>query len=469
MNQKNNHIRKHFHDFLDYLKGKLSGQDKNKLEKEAQKDPFLEDALEGLTSLSPKEATEDMEDLKLRLHRKVHGTARFSFYRIAAAVAAVIVMSGLFFFLLTGRLDFTQKQVAQSESVESADTQTVVQESLQETYESSLDEVSREKETIPPPVVPPGELPEVAMTSEEIPGEKEKPEIKSGQLDTEELVAELEEAEDIIIENVEEYAAEEQEDQFVTVRIAQPEEQYAYEKAGDGIPSRVKKILTTEDEPVLTFEEEYNVIRGVVISSEDDLPLQGAIISIKGYPAGTITNTEGQFELPVQDNNLILVADFIGMDTKEVPVTDETEYKIILEPSVQSLDEIVMVGNGLKSKRSRTGAIPEVDVTDKDEKSSYQSPYPIPDKRSFRDYIKDNITFPETDTSISRAVVVLNFIVGLDNRPKHITVLESPGGPFSNEAIMLLMNGPDWQPAELDGQQVEQESRIRIVFKRNEQ
>jgi len=68
---------------------------------------------------------------------------------------------------------------------------------------------------------------------------------------------------------------------------------------------------------------------------------------------------------------------------------------------------------------------------------------------------------------MARAVVVMNFTVGYDGKPTQVMVLKSPGKAFSDEAIRLLVEGPDWRPAEMDGLKIDQATRIRIVFKKD--
>jgi len=58
-------------------------------------------------------------------------------------------------------------------------------------------------------------------------------------------------------------------------------------------------------------------------------------------------------------------------------------------------------------------------------------------------------------------------VVGYDGRPTQVLVLKSTGKAFSDEAIRLLLEGPDWQPAEVEGIKIEQATRIRIVFKKD--
>ena len=73
-------------------------------------------------------------------------------------------------------------------------------------------------------------------------------------------------------------------------------------------------------------------ISGVVISSEDNEPLIGATVSVKGNPTqGVITDINGQFQLSVEAGTKMLVVSYVGMKTQEIRVPrKEKELKLSL-------------------------------------------------------------------------------------------------------------------------------------------
>lgn len=99
-------------------------------------------------------------------------------------------------------------------------------------------------------------------------------------------------------------------------------------------------------------------ISGVVISSEDNEPLIGATVSVKGNPTkGVITDTNGQFQLSVETGTKLLVVSYVGMKTQEIRVPrKEKELKIVLIPETMDIDEVVVTGYGNFSKSSFTGS-----------------------------------------------------------------------------------------------------------------
>ena len=98
------------------------------------------------------------------------------------------------------------------------------------------------------------------------------------------------------------------------------------------------------------------LVRGEV-KGEDELPLPGVNITVKGTTTGTTTDVEGRFELHVPDPDAILVFSFIGYISKEIKLAGQTALSVSLEPDLQSLEEVVVVGYGQQRKSNITGAI----------------------------------------------------------------------------------------------------------------
>lgn len=109
--------------------------------------------------------------------------------------------------------------------------------------------------------------------------------------------------------------------------------------------------------PVIAFAQ--NRITGYVSDSQGD-PVIGANVTLKGTSNGTITDINGQFSLTIQTNSGALVISFIGYKTVEQKISDKTTYRILLEDDAETLDEVVVVGYGVQSKRNVTGAISNV-------------------------------------------------------------------------------------------------------------
>ena len=97
------------------------------------------------------------------------------------------------------------------------------------------------------------------------------------------------------------------------------------------------------------------VINGKV-SDENNEGLPGATIIIKGTTKGTVTDIEGNFQLDVDENDIIEIS-FSGYKKQEISVTGKNSFSINLEPDVETLKEVVVVGYGSEQKINLTGSV----------------------------------------------------------------------------------------------------------------
>ena len=98
-------------------------------------------------------------------------------------------------------------------------------------------------------------------------------------------------------------------------------------------------------------------ITGTVTSAEDELPVIGANILVKGTSSGTITDVDGKYELTVPGPDAVLLISYTGMKDQEITVGEQTVIDLVLSSSAELLEEIVVVGYGVQKKRVSTGAI----------------------------------------------------------------------------------------------------------------
>lgn len=102
------------------------------------------------------------------------------------------------------------------------------------------------------------------------------------------------------------------------------------------------------------------VVRGIVYD-DLNLPAMGVNILKKGTAEGTITNLDGEFEMPVERGD-VLVFSYIGFITQEVTYNGQANLEIKLREDSEALDEVVVIGYGTMKKSDLTGAISSVNV-----------------------------------------------------------------------------------------------------------
>jgi TonB-dependent starch-binding outer membrane protein SusC len=106
------------------------------------------------------------------------------------------------------------------------------------------------------------------------------------------------------------------------------------------------------------------VVKGKVLSKEDNDGLPGVSIQVKGTTLGTITDADGNFSLDVKDPNATLVVSYIGFLTQEIKVSNQTNFKISLITDTKSLSEVIVRGYGEQARRELTGSISSVSSKD---------------------------------------------------------------------------------------------------------
>ena len=102
-------------------------------------------------------------------------------------------------------------------------------------------------------------------------------------------------------------------------------------------------------------------VSGQVID-EQGLPLLGATIRVKDGQTGTTTDFDGNFQLEVPGNSVLLIS-YVGYKDREVAVRN----RAVLEPiQMQTddlmLEQVVVVGYGTQKKSDLTGSVSVVDA-----------------------------------------------------------------------------------------------------------
>jgi TonB-linked SusC/RagA family outer membrane protein len=105
-------------------------------------------------------------------------------------------------------------------------------------------------------------------------------------------------------------------------------------------------------------------ITGKVIGADDQLPLIGVNVQVKGTTIGTITDFEGNYsiELNVAQNQLEF--SYIGYKTHAITINAQSVINIVLQADVAQLEEVVIIGYGKVRKSDLTGSVSSVKAKD---------------------------------------------------------------------------------------------------------
>lgn len=116
-------------------------------------------------------------------------------------------------------------------------------------------------------------------------------------------------------------------------------------------------------------------VQGVVISSEDNLPLIGASVYATAEDLkkagsaqatiGVITDVDGKFSISVPAGITRLFCSYLGYDVQEVKLLPGKErYEITLHVSAHVLDAVVVTGYQTVERRKLTAAVSKLDISD---------------------------------------------------------------------------------------------------------
>lgn len=122
--------------------------------------------------------------------------------------------------------------------------------------------------------------------------------------------------------------------------------------------------------PLIGFSQ--STIKGTITSSDDNQPLPGASVLVVGTSRGATTNIDGEFVLEASSDAELSVS-YIGYVTQTIAVNGRSTINISLEPDVESLSEVVVVGYGTQEKRDLTSAITTIDSEEIDKVPTSQA------------------------------------------------------------------------------------------------
>lgn len=372
---------------LDYIRGARKGKEAHRLEKEAMRDPFLADALEGYSRVG-NGADEQIEELRRRIRaRAVRKRNHAVVWSIAASLLIGVCIGSYFLF----------QEKPLSDEARMAMEQAVHPKPLSVYEEEKKDELAEA-------VIKDSAGPSKKLISENKKKKMLAPSSEVPQVMTQELMEE------------------------------------ALEATIDDEPSAMDKkmVMRASVANDSSFNAKVAVVgkvRGKVTDPSGE-PLVGATVRVKGTNQGTISDENGDFTLKT-DGNRELSVDYIGYESVVLPVDTTKDLLIAMNVDDATLDEVVVVGYGSQPKSSVTGAIMSLKMSG--------TPQPSIGRKAFRRYLKENLVHPsDKECARAKGKVILTFRVDKDGRPESISVKKGLCASADKEAIRLIEEGPDW-------------------------
>jgi TonB-linked SusC/RagA family outer membrane protein len=97
---------------------------------------------------------------------------------------------------------------------------------------------------------------------------------------------------------------------------------------------------------------------------ENNAPLSGATVEVKGTNVATVTGVNGNFVITVPAGKNQLVVTYVGLETQTVTIGDKTQLEINMVQLNTTLNEVVVTGYTTQAKKDITGSVAVVKVGD---------------------------------------------------------------------------------------------------------
>jgi TonB family protein len=449
-----------------YLKGELTPAQMHALEKKALDDPFLADALEGLQQLPSADFAADVKALEASLNKRVHKGHNHKWVwlgRIAAGLL-LLAVSTYVIILISNRSEKDsvnhlalnkQKELAPqkpSESTIPSLSDSASAENGSVSVPAPMEEGAKknELESMPSTQSRSGAGQALADISEERPQENEEAKV-------EEPSVIAKDAEDIskALDSGEKVTSAQQLDPPSSIITHEVEKEENVLNDDDAGLARKKAAPAAAKTLSNSYNDSRRVIRGKVTFADDGTGLPGVNVLVKGSNEGTVTDANGNYQIPVAEDQSTLLFSFIGFASKEVETTDETT-DVQLEADVSELSEVVVVGYVSASEaNSLSSPTPPV----------MELAAPAGGRRYFKKYLEENLRYPEQALKNEvEGKVTVQFSIGTTGQLSDFRIIRGIGHGCDEEVIRLIKEGPKWAPTKRNDEPIRDRARVRMRF-----
>ncbi len=101
---------------------------------------------------------------------------------------------------------------------------------------------------------------------------------------------------------------------------------------------------------------QQRTVTGVVTSAEDGTPMEQLTVQVKGTQTGDVTKQNGSYSVNVPGPEAILIFAYTGYETQEITVGDQKVINVVMQPTSEEIDEVMVVAFGKAKKSTFTGS-----------------------------------------------------------------------------------------------------------------
>ncbi|WP_316816940.1 carboxypeptidase-like regulatory domain-containing protein [Pedobacter nyackensis] len=407
----------------DYLDGKLDAKTMNRVEREALEDPFVAEALAGLSE-SPKRALQSMSLLQKQLHERVaehqriKKTSVITWQRLSIGTAAAVMFVAVSIMFWMRESNHQKELAGRSKNVDVTIAPVV------------------------PVVEPPAAIqaaPGLASESADQVVEKEMDKaVKAAKTNT--------------------YAARGKSKTEVAIPQSAPQQLNDVVVVGYGVQRKQNIVGAVASVATLDVA---NVMSGKVTAQDDGKPLIGAIVRVDGTNLTAVTDTNGEFKInadtSIKEGKILVNS--IGFKATELLAKANQPINVTLVPDRLALNEVVVVAYGKAEKKvqaldshkvnnalaERVGGVRIRGTSTMQGKVAMVS-NPVGGWDKLWAYIGLNNAFK--DEVKAGQVVEVSFKINKEGTPTDLKIEKEADDKYEQEAIRLIINGPKWERPE---------------------
>ena len=437
MEESNNRNQYSATDIQKYLEGKLSPTEMHAMEKAALEDPFLADAIEVMQGTGNDAYNKGAEELKVRLEKRIRQKENKglilgfkSWQRMAAAI--IILIGGVtviynYTYTLSGRSNKNKVAVQKEKTVVDSvipgnsnseiatDSIAVGAVAIDDKKTERPKSISRERTDLP------------SVRKEEHPEE-----VKSESEKKQAVVASAAK-----MAPVADHEANKRADIIIKADSGKANANIAGAAPVNSLQGKVAGVVISK-----STSSNNRLIQGKVVDNNNQ-PISGATVTLKGKKTGTSTDANGEFKLNSNSRDTItkVVVNYIGYETADVALNNNTtNNKVKLQPNNSLLNDVVVIGYGVK-KDDDDYVEPNFDRKEKE--PSYKAE-PTIGWGKYNDYINGHKKINTAD-SLIKGNEIISFIVDSSNQLSSFKIKKSLSPTHDVEAIRLVKEGPTWK------------------------
>ncbi|MES2795915.1 MAG: M56 family metallopeptidase, partial [Bacteroidota bacterium] len=209
-----------------------------------------------------------------------------------------------------------------------------------------------------------------------------------------------------------------------------------------------------------------NVVSGVILN-EENKPVVGASIIIKGAYRGTTTDLKGAFKINIKDSKTVLIVSHVGFESMEVPISDQNYYSVIMKKQIISLMETVVVAYSPNFFKDtiKTKSIVNEPVNGEIFSIVEQNAEFPGGQAELGKFLQRNLRYPkEAQRNNVQGKVFAKFIVEADGEISNISILKGLGSGLDEETVRVIGKMPNWNPGKQNGRAVNSEFAMPVSF-----